>query len=176
MTIQDIRRAPAARTAALPDGTLARVLTARGAIAGCFGAGTVALWFLLIDTVTRTPLWSPSLMGGTLLLGASPSASIGVDLGLVAGFSLVHCLLFAAFGIAATFVLHGTRVRPGSLIGIAGLAAGLQAGFALGAYALAPGLGEALGWLYVGGGNVAAAVSMAVCLGALPDPADVAGL
>lgn len=172
MPIQPIR--PRAAAAALVSGsTVARVLTARGAIAGAFGAGSLALWFLLIDTIARTPLWSPSVVGHVLLTGAAPSSAIGVDVAIVAWFSLVHCALFMGFGIAATFALRAAAVRPTSLIGVGSLTVALQAGTVLGSHFFAPGLGEALGWLYIGAGNVAAAISMSLCLDALPTPEDV---
>jgi hypothetical protein len=172
MPIQPIR--PRAAAAALVSGrTVARVLTARGAIAGAFGAGSLALWFLLIDTVARTPLWSPSVVGRVLLTGAAPSSAMGVDVGVVAWFSLVHCALFVGFGIAATLALRAAGVRPTSLIGVGSLAVALHAGAVLGSHLLAPGLGDVLGWLYIGVGNVVAAISMSLCLDALPTPEDV---
>jgi len=167
MSIRTIRsNAPTAVLPASEHGV--RKVMARGAIAGSFGAGTLALWFLVVDALMRTPMWSPSLMGDIVLKGAQPAAGASVDLGLVAGFSLVHFALFTAFGIAVTWALRLIRTRPFSLLGVAFIAVALHGSFVVADLVLFPGLGDALGWIFVGAGNVAAAVSMALCLAALP--------
>lgn len=164
---------PTRREAILPQGASA-VVAARGAIAGCFGAGTVAIWFLVIDALTRTPMWSPSVVGAAVLRGQPASTAAGVDLSMVAAFSLVHVVLFMAFGVAATLTMRRFAVRSASMVAVAGLAIGLQAGFVALAVFIAPGIGDALGWATVSGGNLAAAISMSVCLEALPEPGDAA--
>ena len=40
-----------------------------GFIAGVIGAGGVALWFLIIDTVSGRPFYTPALLGSALFLG-----------------------------------------------------------------------------------------------------------
>lgn len=155
-------------TAVLPSPHVARLLAARGAIAGCFGAGSLAIWFLLIDALARQPMWSPSLVGNVILNGASVTAPVAIDLGVVGVFSILHCLAFAAFGIGVTFALNRAGVRPLSFIGVAVLAAALQAGVVVTTGVLEPGLGDALGWVFVTAGNAVAAVTMAICLEVLP--------
>jgi len=83
-------------------------------------------------------------------------------------FSILHCLVFAAFGIVVTFALNRAGVRPLSVMGVALLAAALQAGVVVTTGVLEPGLGSALGWVFVTAGNVVAAITMAICLYALP--------
>ncbi len=154
--------------AVLPSPHVARLIVAQGAIAGCFGAGALAIWFLLVDALVRQPMWSPSLVGNVILNGASVTAPVAIDLSAVAIFSIVHCLLFAGFGIVMTFALNRAGIRPLSLVGVALLAAALQAGVVVTTGILAPGLGGALGWMFVTAGNAVAAVTMAICLNALP--------
>ena len=40
-----------------------------GGVAGLIGAAIVAIWFLFMDTVTRLPLYTPTVLGEGLLLG-----------------------------------------------------------------------------------------------------------
>ena len=39
-----------------------------GIIAGLIGAAIVAIWFLFMDTVTRLPLYTPTVLGEGLFL------------------------------------------------------------------------------------------------------------
>jgi hypothetical protein len=40
-----------------------------GVVAGLIGAVIVAIWFLFIDTVTRLPLYTPTVLGEGLFIG-----------------------------------------------------------------------------------------------------------
>ena len=46
-----------------------------GAIAGIIGALIIAVLFLFLDTVTHLPLYTPTVMGGSLFLSADDLAS-----------------------------------------------------------------------------------------------------
>ena len=46
-----------------------------GAIAGIIGAAIIALLFLFLDAVTRLPLYTPTVLGAGLFLGAADLAS-----------------------------------------------------------------------------------------------------
>ena len=74
-----------------------------GVIAGLCGAAVVALWFLLVDTVTGRPFHTPAALASALFLGAQSEAEIRLSLGLIAGYTVIHIAVFAAAG----FVLAG---------------------------------------------------------------------
>jgi hypothetical protein len=85
-----------------------RLLFAEGTVAGIIGAATIALWFLVVDTVRGHPLYTPSLLGTALFRGhdalASPEAHAISPL-MVVLFTLAHGLVFVAIGqIAARLV------------------------------------------------------------------------
>ena len=103
------------------------------------------------------PLVTPSLVGAVVLQGASPQALVPVNLGLVAAFSVVHALLFCAFGVAASAT--ATRLRdlpPLPLLALGSLLA-LEVCFYAATALIAPGLGAAIGHWVVLGGNALAA-------------------
>src|SRR5437667_12090490 len=71
-----------------------------GLIAGLVGAATVALWFLIIDSIQGRPLYTPTVLG-TALFGRGaglPWSDVGPDLGMVLMFTWVHGLAFVVVG------------------------------------------------------------------------------
>jgi hypothetical protein len=74
-------------------------LLVRGLITGLVGAGAVALWFLVLDIARGRPFYTPAALGSILFLGASSPDAVRVDLGMIAGYTLVHLIAFAAVGI-----------------------------------------------------------------------------
>ena len=71
-----------------------------GFITGIIGAGVVAAWFLLLDTIQHVPLWTPSLLGTVLFKGAHAAAEHNaVDPGMVAAYTLVHHAAFIGVGL-----------------------------------------------------------------------------
>lgn len=85
-----------------------------GLITGIIGAGTVAAWFLLLDTIQQTPLWTPSLLGTVLFKGTDAAAGHqAVDPGMVAAYTLVHHAAFIGVGLVASFLVSEIeRVPP----------------------------------------------------------------
>ena len=85
-----------------------------GFITGIIGAGIVAAWFLLLDTIQNEPLWTPSLLGTVLFKGTD--AAVGhhqVDPGMVAAYTLVHHAAFIGVGLVASFlVAEIERIPP----------------------------------------------------------------
>ncbi|HXG16664.1 MAG TPA: hypothetical protein VNK50_10465 [Calidithermus sp.] len=76
-----------------------------GTRAGLIGAATVALWFLLIDTVLGAPLRTPRLLGEGFLRveGGAPA---------VAAYTVVHVLAFVLFGVVAAVLIAGAEREP----------------------------------------------------------------
>jgi hypothetical protein len=74
-------------------------------VAGIIGAATVALWFLVIDTIQGEPFRTPQILA-VAFLQASPGPSA------VLLYTLVHGLAFAVFGIAAAVLIAGAEREP----------------------------------------------------------------
>lgn len=132
---------------------------------GAIGGTTVALFFLVLDTLSGRPLHTPALLGGSLI-GATIEAAPGDDLTAVALITLIHFAGFAAFGfVAAPLVRLIERHTEGSFIfpGVA-LLLFLQGAFVATGMLFVPGALDALGQGPVLAANVLAAVSMTAFL------------
>ena len=97
---------------ALPRPLLDVEVVVDGMFAGAIAAALVTLYFLGVDLLRAEALATPSLVGAVVLQGASPQAAVGVDLGLVGAFSLVHAALFTVFGVAASWTVSRMRALP----------------------------------------------------------------
>lgn len=84
-----------------------------GFITGIIGAGIVAAWFLLLDTIQNVPLWTPSLLGTVLFKGTDAAvAHQQVDPGMVAAYTLVHHAAFIGVGLVASFLVSEIERIP----------------------------------------------------------------
>ena len=82
--------------------TSAAVYT-EGLLAGAVGAGTIAGWFLLLDTIAGRPLYTPSVLGTALVRGGEAlSATLPVNMEMVVNFTWIHLLAFLLIGLAAS--------------------------------------------------------------------------
>ena len=66
--------------------------------AGIFGGSAVAIFFLLVDILNGQPLFTPSLLGSVLVLGADATDVAAVRLDAVFYFSIIHVTAFTALG------------------------------------------------------------------------------
>lgn len=138
-----------------------------GVIAGLFGAAIVAIWFLFMDTVTRLPLYTPTVLGEGLLLGEQSLRSTTgelVSLKLTVMYSGVHGLVFMVLGMIAAylFLLSKRKLHLGILL--IALFAVLELGFVGTAFVVAKPVLDELAWPIVLTGNSLAAAGMACYL------------
>ena len=138
-------------------------VVADGFLAGAIGAASFALYFLAVDLARAEPFATPSLVGAVVLEGAS-LAPRSVDLGIVAAYSLVHAALFAAFGVAASWLVSRLRAVPASPLLALLCFLALEVGFLAATSVFAPGLGSTIGHGVVAGGNALAAAVVALYL------------
>jgi putative oxidoreductase len=137
-----------------------------GTIAGVIGATCVAVWFFLVDIVSRAPFGTPRVLGHALvtLLRPTPGwASSEVLVVLV--YTIVHYAAFIAVGIAAAVVVGWARSEPSVLLGFVILFAAVEVGF----YGFVAVLAQAsdlrsLAWYQVMLGNLIAATGMGLYL------------
>ena len=85
---------------------------AEGIRVGILGAGTVAIWFLLIDIVGGDPLRTPAALGSAMFFGTNDPSAVSTAPGLVIAFSIVHLLAFGAAGIFLVAVAKGIDDLP----------------------------------------------------------------
>src|SRR5436309_2995251 len=79
-----------------------------GLVAGLVGAATVALWFLLVDTVQGRPLYTPTVLGSALFSrgAGAPWASALPNIEMVLMFTWVHGLTFVVIGGIVSHLLR----------------------------------------------------------------------
>jgi hypothetical protein len=144
---------------ALLGGPWTRVVR-EGAIAGLFGAATVAVWFLAYDTVTATPLRTPALLGAAVLEGLRDPAELRITLPLVAKYTVIHGLAFLGFGWLAAGLLALADREPRLLFVFFMLLCCFEVFFAVLVVVLAEWLLEALAWWTILAANLFAAAAM----------------
>jgi hypothetical protein len=130
------------------------------------GGGLVALFFLVLDVVTRgQALFTPSLMGSVLFDRASPQAVQTVSMLAVARYSAVHIAAFSVFGLALSMITHQAEIRSRHpLLVIATVFVALEAAFWAGVTVAIPGVLERIGIGAVATANLLAAVGVGVFL------------
>jgi hypothetical protein len=140
-----------------------------GLLAGCVGGATVALWFLILDTLAGHPLYTPSVLGTALFetpAALARPAEMPISLGMVVAFSCVHWLVFAAVGGIAAWLLTFAEYNRALGFGLLFLFLWLVFEFGLLAAAIffTDALLVALDWKQVLAGNLLAAASMGAYL------------
>ncbi|MBI4528706.1 MAG: hypothetical protein HY695_33330 [Deltaproteobacteria bacterium] len=96
-------------------------LYAEGIVAGVIGAATIAIWFLILDTINGHPLYTPTVLGTALFRGGEglshpegPASSLEMTL----MYTWVHVLAFAIVGGVASRLLGLAEENPNLGFGI----------------------------------------------------------
>ncbi len=134
-----------------------------GLVAGVIGAATIAIWFLILDTVRGRPLATPSLLGTALYrrgqIPASPDA-LPISFEMVLTYTWVHGLVFCVIGCAASWLVAFAEERPNAAFGILLFFAVFEFGFLVLTMLFAEPVLRALSWPAILVGNLLAAVAM----------------
>ncbi len=131
-----------------------------GFIAGLIGAGCVALWFLVADTIEGHPFYTPAMLGSAVFWGLRDPGQVEVAFPAVIGYTMVHVVAFTLVGIvAAGFASLVERVPP-TLFLVIVLFAAFEVGFYIILALLAQPLLGALAWVNVAISNGIAALGM----------------
>ncbi len=83
-----------------------------GIISGVTGAVSIAVWFLIADSIQGRPLYTPSVLGTVLIAllkggaGLSSAQSVPVSFGMVLMFSVIHGVSFVSIGLLGAWLLH----------------------------------------------------------------------
>jgi hypothetical protein len=77
-----------------------------GLIVGLLGALIVALWYVAVDTAAGRPFHTPNALGGVFFRGDANPGARAIVPSLVAGFTVLHLIAFAAVGMALTLMVH----------------------------------------------------------------------
>jgi len=140
--------------------TRTRRIVAEGIVAGLVGAVTVAVWFFLVDLIRGQPLFTPAALGSFVFFRIEDLAEVQVTTGTVLGYTFIHVLLFAVFGVlASAFIARAEKTPHLVLLGVV-LFVVLQALFFGYLAIVAEFLLGNLAWWAIAAGNLLAAFFM----------------
>ena len=126
-------------------------------MAGLIGAGSVAVWFLVVDAIAGRAFFTPAVLGSAVFWGLRDPAAVVIGLQPVLAYTAVHVIAFIIVGTAASFMFAAIEKDPGLTWLLIEFFVVFEIGF-YGAVALAftPLLAE-LAWINVAVGNLIAA-------------------
>jgi hypothetical protein len=132
-----------------------------GATVGMLGASAVAVWFLVVDAMAGEPFRTPALLGGVLFRGVTDPLHPAVTAGVVLQYTLVHGVVFLAFGLIVAGLLALADREPRLLIALVMVFCCFEV-FVVGAIAiLAEWLFARVAWWTIITANVLATLMMA---------------
>ena len=137
-----------------------RSVLREGTIAGLLGAATVAVWFLVFDALRGRPFLTPSLLGAAVFYGAKDPAGVDVALGPILGYTILHGLVFIAFGVVAAAFIRLSEREPALFIAVIILFACFETFFLAVVGAVGTSMIGALVWWSILIGNMLAAIVM----------------
>src|SRR5207245_10649850 len=82
---------------------LTRILR-EGFIAGLIGAGAVALWFLIVDTVAGRPFFTPAMLGSAVFWGVHDPSLVVIEYSRIIGSTIIHVSAFLIVGTVSAFI------------------------------------------------------------------------
>jgi hypothetical protein len=138
---------------------LTRILR-EGFIAGCIGAGTVALWFLVVDAVNGRPFFTPAMLGSAVFWGAQDPSQVVIEYSRIIGYTMIHVSAFVVVGCIAAALAAEVEIAPPTLFLVVVAFCFFEFGFYILVALLARPLLGALAWWNVAIGNAIAALGM----------------
>ena len=144
----------------LMDFMQAHPITRRGLVAGLLGALVVAVWFLIIDSILREPLYTPAALATILFQGGGTPDSVVVSVGPVIGYTLVHFAFFLLFGVMLSALVRQVQRFPPLAFGLLILFVVFEVFFIAMVAVLGRWILQELAWWSILIGNVFAALAM----------------
>jgi hypothetical protein len=129
-----------------------------GVFTGAIGALAVAIWFLIIDSLSGRPLFTPALLGSVLLHGSGGAQNVVVAPLEVAAYTAFHFIAFMVAGITFSWLMTLFERFPVVGFVLLVLFACLQVGFfAINAVLGAQLMGQLQPWSVIAANLLAAA-------------------
>ena len=77
-----------------------------GLVAGLLGGTIVAAWYFVFDVAAGQPFRTPNVLGKVVFRGDLEPGVRDVVPGIVAGYTVLHLLMFALAGVGLTLLAH----------------------------------------------------------------------
>ena len=135
-----------------------------GLVAGLLGAATIAVWFLILDSLAGRPFRTPTILGTAIFRGGQGLSSpdgVPVSFEMVLLYTWIHALVFWVIAGVAARLLRVADRQPNAGFGILLLFVVFEFGFVLVCMVFAEPVLRALTWREVLVGNLLAAAAMA---------------
>jgi len=120
-------------------------------VCGAIGAGTIAVWFFLVDAMAGQPLATLMSLGGALLGDTLPAWQV------LLGYSALHLGMFIVIGTVAATLVASTERAPSMLFAMVPLFVMLEVVIHVFTGLVAAPLLGSLAWLNIVVGNFIAA-------------------
>jgi hypothetical protein len=92
---------------------LVLTIAENGILAGILGAAVVALWFLLLDMITRgMPFYTPSLLGSIIFAGKDAGEVTSLNGAAVFAYTGLHGILFLGAGTTLAWMFSQFERNP----------------------------------------------------------------
>ncbi|HWB39651.1 MAG TPA: hypothetical protein VG500_00245 [Gemmatimonadales bacterium] len=89
-----------------------------GILVGLLGAAIVAAWYFVFDLAAGRPFHTPNVLGKVFFRGDLDPGVRRVVPGVVAGYTVLHVILFALIGMLLTHLVHLTTRNPAFRMGL----------------------------------------------------------
>lgn len=89
-----------------------------GIITGFIGATAIALWFLIVDTLTGQPFSTPIFLGKGVVNVLGKNVMGDTAFTYVLGYTVFHYAAFFIVGVLLTVIVHQAERTPGILAGL----------------------------------------------------------
>jgi hypothetical protein len=147
-----------------PGSAASRIrFTAEGTTAGIIGGSTIALWFLVLDSLHGHPLYTPTLLGTAIFRPSAPIAPPGaltLSVPMVLLFTALHGLIFVVLGEIAALLVQLAEKNANYTFGIVLFLVIFLSGFLFATMVFAADVLDVLSWQAVFVGNVLAVAAM----------------
>jgi len=88
-----------------------------GLITGFIGATAIAIWFLIVDTISGRPFYTPIFLGKGVVSVLGKNMMGDTDFTHLLGYTIFHYAAFFIVGIILTVIVHQAERTPGILAG-----------------------------------------------------------
>ena len=89
-----------------------------GVITGFIGATAIVIWFLVVDTISGRPFYTPIFLGKGVVSVLGKNMMGDTAFTQVLGYTVFHYAAFVIVGIVLTVIVHQAERTPGILAGL----------------------------------------------------------
>jgi len=132
----------------------------QGVTVGLIGAVSVAVWLLLVDTISGRPFYTPAVLGSAAFHGLRDPRLVVINFDAVGAYTAIHTLLFMFVGLIAAAVAAEAERSPKVVWLLVEFFVVFEFAFYACVWIIFAPLLAALAWVNVAAGNLLASAGM----------------